>query len=155
MALFPGYISIHAPARGATDKGTRIASQQVKFQSTLPRGERRAGMDKLIEAMEISIHAPARGATKSEDDSPLSVVYFNPRSREGSDMTHLINCHAMIIFQSTLPRGERRDRSVTTVLFCDISIHAPARGATYFFLSLLSITAHFNPRSREGSDSFP
>ena len=35
-----------------------------------------------------------------------------------------------------------------------ISIHAPARGATMVRLSLCTTQIYFNPRSREGSDSF-
>ena len=35
-----------------------------------------------------------------------------------------------------------------------ISIHAPARGATYKFCLFDSLRLHFNPRSRKGSDDF-
>ena len=54
-------ISIHAPARGATE--VQLFSNAVKeFQSTLPRGERH---DLIADDWQV------------ED--------FNPRSREGSD----------------------------------------------------------------------
>ena len=33
----------------------------------------------------ISIHAPAKGATSHVVKISLSITYFNPRSREGSD----------------------------------------------------------------------
>ena len=33
-----------------------------------------------------------------------------------------------------------------------ISIHAPARGATYAMYDTLQTITHFNPRSRTGSD---
>ena len=36
-------------------------------------------------------------------------------------------------FQSTLPRGERHDQAPETAFTIGISIHAPARGATYFY----------------------
>ena len=97
-------ISIHAPARGATYyKGGK--TKYKKFQSTLPRGERR----KL----------------RMKNKNPQN---FNPRSREGAtgdiiDWNSLerISIHApargatsfwwevklMWKFQSTLPRGER------------------------------------------------
>ena len=56
---------------------------------------------------------------------------FNPRSREGSDDFCLMSPISYIGFQSTLPRGERlslhQDRAADMV----ISIHAPARGATW------------------------
>ena len=105
-----------------------------KFQSTLPHGERRAEMDFFIQQAQISIHAPARGATQTLCD----------RRRAGR-------------FQSTLPHGERH---YTTPNDCQtmedfnprsrtgsdggryprrayrrISIHAPARGATFILVS--------------------
>ena len=77
-------------------------------------------------------------------------------------------------FQSTLPRGERPDfwrpdagsadisihapaRGATHLgsmkkTFINISIHAPARGATQVRKHAVVIQWHFNPRSREGSD---
>ena len=61
---------------------------------------------------------------------PLS-IYFNPRSREGSDILPTLAVEISKIFQSTLPRRERPIPTQTDV---------PAR-------------AHFNPRSREGSDT--
>ena len=55
------FISIHAPARGATLPYAGDELQTI-FQSTLPRGER---LDKQFARSQwrISIHAPARGAT--------------------------------------------------------------------------------------------
>ena len=102
---------------------------------------------------------------------------FNPRSREGSDILPLCNNLCIRLFQSSLPRGERRDAGV--LLLCSlypISILAPARGATILraapypdkpsFQSSLprgerrrehslrwEIRHYFNPRSREGSDA--
>ena len=76
-------ISIHAPARGATFPFLWFRSF-LRFQSTLPRGERRLKM--LF-----------RGFPE----------YFNPRSREGSDSTGTMKRMKALLFQSTLPRGER------------------------------------------------
>ena len=56
-------ISIHAPARGATILEPTNIQRHVKFQSTLPRGERRSGRVCYNKTTGISIHAPARGAT--------------------------------------------------------------------------------------------
>ena len=80
-----------------------------------------------------------------------------------------------LVFQSTLPRRERRRSGSGSEGVVPISIHAPAKGATVgrlqpedrrpisihapakgatFLLSLLDgFAEHFNPRSREGSDS--
>ena len=35
---------------------------------------------------------------------------FNPRSRAGSDSDSLVSCILIIVFQSTLPRGERPNK---------------------------------------------
>ena len=61
---------------------------------------------------------------------PRSTLYFNPRSREGSD---------------TVPGALSKASS-------KISIHAPAKGATKKGQLLLQDSGYFNPRSREGSD---
>ena len=54
---------------------------------------------------------------------------FNPRSREGSD-----------------PDDPDKDKDG------EISIHAPAKGATAVLCTQTDCHFHFNPRSREGSD---
>ena len=81
--------------------------QPLKFQSTLPRGERR-----------------------HEVQQQTQVRDFNPRSHEGSDdRVQCILC-AITQFQSTLPRGERQCRLKYEIEQAEISIHAPTRGAT-------------------------
>ena len=112
----PGYaechwlctISIHAPTKGATIRiWDKITIQ--RFQSTLPRRERRTWIhwlwswswfqstlprrerqchpryDKIHNI--ISIHAPTKGATSSVALWTIRTMYFNPRSHEGSDVT--------------------------------------------------------------------
>ena len=82
------------------------------------------------------------------------------------------------LFQSTLPRRERPDLHFFLRHNFRISIHAPAKGATYAVCAMLGnmwaisihapakgatisiifpavIDINFNPRSREGSDSVP
>ena len=104
----------------------------MKFQSTLPRGERRS----------------------RELLHPLAVQCFNPRSRAGSDLkkgelklsdqvsihapargaTYIpIGCTSLTMFQSTLPRGERLVIPAIISASIFVSIHAPARGATWEF----------------------
>ena len=123
------------------------------FQSTLPRRERRdIPTPKVTPRHEISIHAPAKGATSCRPAGRRSVFYFNPRSREGSDVlvavldrTHVISIHApakgatvsqlvaafsLRLFQSTLPRRERPCLRSMSASRSTISIHAPAKGAT-------------------------
>ena len=126
----PLFVSIHAPAWGATracgqlcrfnqrfNPRSRVGSDQPnysvfsewdKFQSTLPRGERQAGL--------------ALAYAKDKFQSTL------PRGERRGQMT---SCTHLWGFQSTLPRGERP--------FPDLF-------STFFLVS-------FNPRSRVGSDS--
>ena len=81
----------------------------------------------------------------------MEIKDFNPRSREGSDGEKGVIFTARYVFQSTLPRGERRELDASELESMTISIHAPARGATLRSLRL-RLQSHFNPRSREGSD---
>ena len=121
------WISIHAPAWGATSfDGTIFGPWE--FQSTLPHGERRERL----------------GSADAASD-------FNPRSRMGSDVRIMMLQHGARIsihapawgatpacirmgrvfrFQSTLPHGERPNRTTQTATERKISIHAPAWGAT-------------------------
>ena len=120
-------ISIHAPARGATIRSTKI-SMHKKFQSTLPRGERRLGgsgcpvdryhfnprsregSDSFFPPpkcwQSISIHAPARGATSGQRISFPSRRFQStlPRGERQEDIKDI---KSKLEFQSTLPRGER------------------------------------------------
>ena len=122
-------ISIHAPTRGATQK-----------------------FDNDIKSVRISIHAPTRGATVDDGGCSIFERYFNPRSHERSDddlrlyeRLIQISIHAptrgatrtqqerrtqMLLFQSTLPREERRQGRHHT-----------------------GVADHFNPRSHERSDT--
>ena len=142
-------ISIHAPAKGATQKAAAYRHND-RFQSTLPRRERlfcvhqrpgiidfnprsREGSDRhggvVVALCVISIHAPAKGATCAVCHFRRGGVDFNPRSREGSDLFAQLFLLLGGLFQSTLPRRERRN-----------------------FLPFSCSRGHFNPRSREGSD---
>ena len=137
------------------------------FQSTLPRGERRASAARTpkrktisihapargatkdllrkVNLPEISIHAPARGATHAIRTRCFRFGYFNPRSREGSDVLGMSIYHCSIKFQSTLPRGERLKLLTEYKSTSLISIHAPARGATelsFLVLPPISISIH-------------
>ena len=120
-------ISIHAPARGATPRGI---SPHVPPSDFNPRS--RKGSDDLPAGKQcsqaISIHAPARGATQDkaafwiqfpfqstlpQGERHLTrihtqhTLYFNPRSRKGSDVLPSVSINNGSGFQSTLPQGER------------------------------------------------
>ena len=56
----------------------------------------------------VSIHAPTKGATENPTISFHPSFCFNPRSHEGSDATAMHISQPCSVFQSTLPRRERR-----------------------------------------------
>jgi len=122
----------------------------------------------------VSIHAPARGATGYLSQRGSLLPRFNPRTREGCDHgfrcmgTRLVSfnprtregcdpdgdeCRQVIGgFQSTHPRGVRQTIISTVTQIIGVSIHAPARGATYGRLVIGLLRWCFNPRTREGCD---
>ena len=147
------FVSIHAPARGATPLG-ESATIYGRFQSTRPRGARprilayphmrrgfnpraRAGRDEeqiVAKIGEIvSIHAPARGATLTSGSQSPAYTCFNPRARAGRDGV-------------TININNNED---------NVSIHAPARGATTGTGTIKPVLGGFNPRARAGRDLFP
>ncbi len=124
-------ISIHAPARGATCQAL-LFKISFQFQSTLPRGERQKTQPKHVRDNRFQSTLPRGERPPSFPARSRCCRYFNPRSREGSDMPEL-----------RLTCGKK------------ISIHAPARGATATASVGFARFVNFNPRSREGSDVLP
>ena len=149
--LYLHFISIHAPARGATRepaerakrggnfnprsrKGSDITVTPnhpilTAFQSTLPQGERRQLAEKYNKLVAISIHAPARGATClaiSLTKQPHISIHAPARgatcNRDWTGGSTKISIHA--------PARGATGRKDYPDLPARISIHAPARGAT-------------------------
>ena len=122
------------------------------FQSTLPRGERHRRATQNVPPQEISIHAPARGATICLIDSQLKEMIsihapargatssssyckqsssnFNPRSREGSDFHWTPFASSISYFNPRSREGSDGNHNENSDSAVQISIHAPARGAT-------------------------
>ena len=143
-------VSIHAPARGATD-GTSTSGNPFEFQSTHPHGVRLIVSVFLSLLCVVSIHAPARGATNGGETnmypdwfqsthphgvrppgkhSITETGSFNPRTRTGCDFkASVIFLHLPLSFNPRTRTGcdacQRRILPHT-----EVSIHAPARGAT-------------------------
>ncbi len=82
----------------------------------------------------------------------LSTSCFNPRPREGGDSCPLVNLPPGFLFQSTPPRRGRRYTVFFSTVRANVSIHAPAKGATTNIGKLLCYYHGFNPRPREGGD---
>ena len=159
---------------------TIVRIQVLQFQSTLPREERPFPTDFVtafmpyfnprshersdftgdytFEVTLISIHAPTRGATEIPDEQ--SSYYENisiHAPTRGATMVAILN-QKILVFQSTLPREERRSRHFCQLLLyqfqstlpreerrllsfskfdrASISIHAPTRGATKLFVAV-------------------
>ena len=131
-------ISILAPTRGATFTAFIFAKGQGQFQSSLPRGERRFALEVICRTEHISILAPTRGATLNV----LVAVWLNAISilapTRGATQCLLVQLvdvrisilaptrgatpipdtgRAFLIFQSSLPRGERQQFSPKSSLF--------------------------------------
>ena len=121
-------ISIHAPTRGATHTRLNNNILHVKFQSTLPREERRLLCYDCTTYESISIHAPTRGATPGSFLSLLCSLFQSTLPREERRIS-FATAAELAKFQSTLPREER--------------LRSDGR-ATH--------TENFNPRSHERSD---
>ena len=103
----PSAISIHAPARGATPSFP-ARSRCCRYFN--PRSREGSDINKrlLPELREISIHAPARGATGVCGVSArCPTISIHAPARGATWLTVLLSYFG-VIFQSTLPRGERR-----------------------------------------------
>ena len=127
------------------------------------------------EYWDISIHAPAKGATLNNSSILSTNFYFNPRSREGSDVDVSVTVIVLSPFQSTLPRRERLIKQLNPFMSFAFQSTLPRRERLYKSIiptsvisafqstlprrerlnnsSILSTNFYFNPRSREGSDS--
>ena len=145
-------ISIHAPARGATRRVRRPAYDRRISIHAPARGATQRQRDGH-RGDRISIHAPARGATPASaafSGDSLRFQSTHPRGvRRNGNETGI----AAIAFQSTHPRGVRPRALHGRRAMDAISIHAPARGATNFKLSeyqRLVISIHAPARGATG-----
>ena len=122
-----GVVSIHAPARGATAEAT-------------VSGDPRA----------VSIHAPARGATPGTDKVRKTDWFQSTLPRGERRMCFCYLCRECK-FQSTLPRGERHEFNWRKKTNCWFQSTLP-RGERHQPDSRCYSQSCFNPRSRAGSD---
>ena len=77
--------------------------------------------------------------------------HFNPRSHEGSDLRFFVLSCIPIVFQSTLPRGERR-LTVGEEKHLPLFQSTLPRGERQIYELGRGQRIYFNPRSHEGSD---
>ena len=122
-----GSVSIHAPARGATQaSGLHGHGRAVSIHAPARGATKDAGFRDFKAG--VSIHAPARGATKThraiarwamfQSTRPHGARHyttthaerincFNPRARTGRDLTSTSVFPNWMGFQSTRPHGAR------------------------------------------------
>jgi len=166
-------VSIHAPAWGATCAPPRRPARQLcfnprarvgrdwtmreevrsdaQFQSTRPRGARRAQFGPAGHLRGVSIHAPAWGATAIAIARVVSQPFQSTRPR-GARRIDFSNHGHRGPFQSTRPRGARPTVAILVYVGVPVSIHAPAWGATPGASGSSPSRYRFNPRARVGRD---
>src|SRR5581483_8435337 len=126
-------------------------SAATTFQSTRPRGARRHVVTCIYVLREGFNPRAREGRDGQSQRLSLKSNRFNPRAREGRDtaaqaqgFSRRVSIHAPARgatlqlghalcpgeFQSTRPRGARRELYAVGVDTAKVSIHAPARGAT-------------------------
>ena len=144
-------VSIHAPAKGAT----RLFRARLQLGAvSIHAPAKGATAPRLIGPAcdRVSIHAPAKGATSNAFTLCRMIDGFDPRPREGGDGDTPPTGSVPPVFRSTPPRRGRRsrwDRPSPRRRFDprpreggdllhglepvdrDVSIHAPAKGATF------------------------
>jgi len=149
--LAVSYVSIHAPAQGAT-MASNLMGKIDKFQSTPPRRGRPMLCSRRPQGGSVSIHAPAQGATpmwgyvflglftfqstpprrgrqEEQEESNERIHRFNPRPRAGGDELS----HRFLWFLLSFnPR--------------------PRAGGDLMIVHYFTWTASFNPRPRAGGD---
>ena len=144
------------------------------FQSTPPRGGRRcgqgpcqvgegfnprprAGGDVLLTGGElpdaVSIHAPARGATPHPTPPHHRSTGFNPRPRAGGDLYPRRRPGSLRRFNPRPRAGGDVDATEGAAVWI-VSIHAPARGATFVLLFALPPTCTFQSTPPRGGRLF-
>ncbi len=128
--FFRDPVSIHAPAWGATRLD---GSQGAGGQGFNPRA--RVGRDGQAAVFQYAFAGFNPRARVGRDTlrSPLGelmAVGFNPRARVGRDTWLTGRMRFTDSFQSTRPRGARRIVHVQHGAVREVSIHAPAWGAT-------------------------
>ena len=143
-------VSIHAPVKGATSAAMRLGFFRcVSIHAPVKGATRRGG--RLQDVRQVSIHAPTRGATPDSCHKHVTFEFQSTRpqgARPGSPSSSyrvksfqstrpqgarpvMTTAHTMQgLFQSTRPQGARRRRAGDAGHRRQVSIHAPARGAT-------------------------
>ena len=138
------------PPRGRRLRQPVYQTGQHKFQSTPPRGRRRSCQ--AVNCWIRSFNPRLReGGDSLSPSRPPAVACFNPRLREGGDVTEIIGLCRCQVFQSTPPRGRRRDQFEFDKLIVRFNPRL-REGGDMYQKSAAHMQIGFNPRLREGGD---
>jgi len=144
------HVSIHAPAWGAT---LPLTMEQISstFQSTRPRGARPESISGLP-SIGVSIHAPAWGATWKKFKDGTATLFQSTRPR-GARLSRSRFGPSLRSFnpRARVGRDKEANMAITTT---EVSIHAPAWGATERTCTMRWRGGCFNPRARVGRDGW-
>ena len=140
--------------RGARRRGSFFCLQCHKFQSTRPRGARRKERRRVLFALSFQSTRPRGARLILLPSRRLEGGCFNPRARVGRDHGGQASLPEQRGFQSTRPRGARQDERGGKQAQLQVSIHAPAWGATGAECQPWIQASCFNPRARVGRDFF-
>ena len=145
-------VSIHAPAWGATRRSRgmlRRAHVSIHAPAWGATGRGRPDRCRAI----VSIHAPAWGATRSVFPGASPAMAFQSTRPRGARPSIGVDVSDLSKFQSTRPRGARRRARSCVRGWHQVSIHAPAWGATVILDNNRDKFLRFNPRARVGRDN--
>ena len=144
-------VSIRAPARGATR-----AAGHVRGEEYVSIRAPRTGSDPQRRTPTLCIRGfnprPRTGSDSWRMQRRSARICFNPRPRTGSDSLNSKQASWWSVFQSAPPHGERHGTLIEDGITKEVSIRAPARGATRAGTSGWLRASGFNPRPRTGSD---
>ena len=125
------------------------------FQSTHPRGVRRSWTARASRSRMFQSTHP-RGVRRDEDHQGVLVFPFQSTHPRGVRLLHGDRGALGGLFQSTHPRGVRHAMDKCGIDAENVSIHAPAWGATpYPDMRAPWHRTSFNPRTRVGCDTAP
>ena len=127
--LTAGEISIHAPARGATNRKYSKLENILDFNPRSRTGSDKGKCERC--GYEENFNPRSRtGSDTSLSSRAMTFSRFQSTLPHGERRVYQRGKGTLQIFQSTLPHGERLPLSETAKGRIWISIHAPARGAT-------------------------
>ena len=172
ILIISSSISIHAPTRGATRGYTESPITHINFNPRSHEGSDKDPTERQAAIAEFQSTLPRGERPPQHGYTVVCCSYFNPRSHEGSDYVSpsfssgpIISIHAPtrgatqipysffppFKFQSTLPRGERLNKSRICLSLSNFNPRSH-EGSDPVSSLYGCYRCNFNPRSHEGSD---